>query len=53
VVYDPVSGKLKDIVAATIDSLVTTRITRDSMFRLWARGFLRVSRSKVEFLESG
>jgi hypothetical protein len=39
VVYDPVSGKLKDVIAATIDSLMT-RITRGSVFRLWVRAMI-------------
>jgi hypothetical protein len=39
VVYDPVSGKLKDVVAATIESLMT-RITRGSVFRLWVRAMI-------------
>ena len=34
VLYDPVSGELRDIVAATINSLMT-RVTRGSVFRLW------------------
>ena len=34
VAYDPVSGKLKDIVTATVESLMT-KVTRGSVFRLW------------------
>ena len=34
VVYDPVSGRLKDTVAATVAALMT-RVTRGSVFRLW------------------
>jgi hypothetical protein len=34
VVYDPVGGRVKDIVGATVNSLMT-RVTRGSVFRLW------------------
>jgi hypothetical protein len=48
-VYDPVSGKLKDITTATIESLMT-RITRGSVFRLWVLAMIDGSDFHLSFI---
>jgi hypothetical protein len=47
--YDPVSGKLKDITTATIESLMT-RITRGSVFRLWVLAMIDGSDFHLSFI---
>jgi hypothetical protein len=48
-VYDPVGPKLKNITAATIQSLMT-RITRGSVFRLWVLTMIDGSDFHLSFI---
>ena len=49
VVYDPVSGRLKDVTAATVDSLMH-RVTRGSIFRLWVLAMIDGSDFSVSYI---
>ena len=49
VLYDPVGSKLKDSVAATIDSLMT-RVTRGSVFRMWVLAMIDGADFHVSFV---
>ena len=49
VVYDPVSGKLRDVVSATIQSLMT-RVTRGSVFRMWVISMIGGSDFHISFI---
>jgi len=49
VVYDPVSGRLKHTIAATIDSLMT-RVTRGSVFRMWVLAMIDGADFHVSFI---
>jgi hypothetical protein len=49
VVYAPVSSRLKDSVAATINSLMT-RVTRGSVFRMWVLAMIDGADFHVSFV---
>jgi predicted acylesterase/phospholipase RssA len=49
--YDPVSGKLKDVISATIESLMT-KITRGSVFRMWVLAMIDGADFHLSFVPS-
>ncbi len=49
VLYQPVSGRLKDVTGATIQSLMH-RVTRGSVFRLWVQAMMDGSDFHLSFI---
>jgi hypothetical protein len=49
VVYNPVGGGVKDVVGATVNSLMT-RVTRGSIFRLWVLAMIDGADFHVSFI---